>query len=122
MNAAKRGIERIRNTSNHYKRKAKTLASAWIALLVVLLASVFVSKFLPAVYNTVHIALIINNFIQLINTLQFYAALQLLREVEFVLAVGTGRRVIESEPSFQNSKDYASDIEVDSSMKYLYFS
>lgn len=122
VNAVKKGVTRIRRSSKtrYHEVKVKIFALVWVALLIVLLVLVFVTKFLAAVYNTVHIALIINNFIQLINTLQFFAAFQLLREVEFVLSVGTGRRNINSEPSLQSSKDYASDMQVDSSMAELY--
>lgn len=76
----------------------------WAGLLTTLIILVLVEKFVPAVYQTVHIALILNNFNQLINTMQFYAAFKILRGVEILMAIGTGRKVISSQ-AFQEQSE-----------------
>jgi hypothetical protein len=79
-----------------YTRVARTGFWAKFSLLVLLVFLVFVEKLSPAVYNTTHIALILNSVTQLVNTLQFYAAFQLLRAVEFLMKLGSGREKIYS--------------------------
>jgi hypothetical protein len=84
--------------------------SAWASLLTVLIILVFVQKFVPAVHSTTHIATIINNFTQLVNTLQFYAAFQLLIAVEFLMKLGSGRKEIYTSPvDVESRSDPASD-------------
>lgn len=81
----------------------------------------FVSKFSAEVYQRIHVSLILNNFIQVINTLQFYAAFQLLLGLEFMLSIGTGRKMIVSMAiPDQSGSDRASDMVVDSDVKDLY--
>ena len=80
-----------------YTKEAWRDFTIWASLLGTLIILVFIEKFVPAVYNTVHIALVLNNFNQLINTMQFIVAFKLLRGVEILLAIGTGRKKIKSE-------------------------
>lgn len=121
--AVQRGMKQLKGTRhmNRYFTRAWIFATLWFSLLVILIAAVFASKFWPRVYQTVHIALIVNNFIQLINTLQFYAAFQLLRGLEFMLSIGTRRKVIQSYAITENSaSDCVSDMVVDTGAKDLY--
>jgi hypothetical protein len=93
-----------------YTRVAKMSFLAWAALLIILFILVFVEKICPAVYNTTHIATILNNVNQLINTLQFYAAFQLLIAVEFLMKLGSGRKEIHSyDIDKESSNDPAPD-------------
>jgi hypothetical protein len=87
-----------------------------------LIILVFVEKFSPSVYNTTHIALILNNLNQLINTLQFYAAFQLLISVDFLMKLGSERKVIYSVAIDDESRsDPASDAHASSpSMQELF--
>jgi hypothetical protein len=85
--------------TRHLKRYTKVARIgfvSWAALLLILIILVSIEKFEPAVYKTTHIALIFNNFNQLINTLQFYAAFQLLIAVDFLMKLGSGKKVINS--------------------------
>jgi hypothetical protein len=78
--------------------------------LLILIILVSVEKFEPAVYKTTHIALILNNLNQLLNTLQFYAAFQLLIAVDFLMKLGSQRKVINSVAIEDESRsDPASD-------------
>jgi hypothetical protein len=93
-----------------YTIRAKLSFLAWTSLLTVLIILVFMEKFCPSVYNTTHIALILNNLNQLINTLQFYAAFQLLIAIEYLMKLGSKRKVINSLAIEGESKsDKASD-------------
>ena len=86
-------LDEIKGTRHlrHYKTVAIRSYAAWSFLLVLLCASVFVGKFMPQIYLTTHISLIVNNTTQLINTLQFYAAFRLMEAIEFLAKIGTGR-------------------------------
>jgi hypothetical protein len=94
--AVKKILVALQGTSHlkRYTRVARTGFWAWLSLLVFLVFLVFVEKLSPAVHNTTHIALILNGVNQLVNTLQFYAAFQLLRAVEFLMKLGSGRKKI----------------------------
>jgi hypothetical protein len=96
--SVKNVIYAIRGTRHieRYTRRAKTFFSIWATLLVILVILVFVENFVPGVYRTTHIALILNNVNQLINTLQFYAAFQLLIAVDFLMKLGSGKKKINS--------------------------
>jgi hypothetical protein len=96
--SVKKAINAIRGTrhAERYTRRAKTLFSIWATLLIILFILVFVENFVPGVYRTTHIALILNNLNQLINTLQFYAAFQLLIAVDFLMKLGSGKKKINS--------------------------
>ena len=74
-----------------YKAVARRSYIGWCVLLFLLCTSVFMGKFLPDIYRTTHIALIVNNTSQLINTLQFYAAFRLMQAIEFLIKLGTGK-------------------------------
>lgn len=96
--AVKSALDSIKGTRHleRYTSKAKNGFIAWTGLLAFLIILVFVEKFTPAVYNTVHIALVMNNLNQLINTLQFIAAFNVLWGIEILLAIGLGRKKINS--------------------------
>jgi hypothetical protein len=96
--AVKKILEELKGTRHlkRYTRVARTGFWAWFSLLVILVILVFIEKLSPAVYNTTHIALILNSVARLVNTLQFYAAFQLLRAVEFLMKLGSGRKKIHS--------------------------
>jgi hypothetical protein len=85
--AVKTKLDSIKGTRHleRYTKIAKESFTLWAALLASLIILVFVGKLSPAVYNTTHIALILNNLTQLINTMQFYAAFQLMRALEFLM-------------------------------------
>lgn len=121
--AVKKAIHQLKGTRHmeRYKRTAYIFASTWISLLVILLIAAFLSKFSPLVYGTVHIALIISNFIQLINTVLFYVAFQLLQGLELLLSIGAGHQKVNSVVITESSgKEGLSDMKVESSMKDLY--
>lgn len=104
-----------------YQRKARTFATIWFLLLFVLFVAIFISKFSPAVYRTVHLSLIIKNLIQLVHTMQFYAAVQLLRGLEIMLSIGTGRKQVNSIIVNDNSGSVcASDMIIDTDVRELY--
>jgi hypothetical protein len=93
-----------------YTKVARTGFLAWTALLLTLIIFVFVENFVPAVYKTIHIALILNNINQVLNTLQFYSAFQLIRAVEFLMMLASGRKRINSYAVYDESRsDPASD-------------
>ena len=58
---------------------------------MILVLLVCVEQFLPAVYTTTHIALILNNVNQIINTLQFIAAFEVLGAMELLMRLSTNR-------------------------------
>jgi hypothetical protein len=104
-----------------YTKVAKNGFIAWTTLLISLIILVFVEKFTPSVYRTTHIALILNNLNQLINTMQFYAAFQFLRAVEFLMKLGSGRKQINSFVIDDASRsDVASDADPSPSMKDMF--
>jgi hypothetical protein len=93
-----------------YTKVARIGFVSWAALLLILIILVSVEKFEPAVYKTTHIALILNNLNQLLNTLQFHAAFQLLIAVDFLMKLGSQRKVINSVAINDESRsDPASD-------------
>ena len=79
-----------------YSQKVYMAFSIWTSLLLSLVILVLVEKFTPAVYQTVHIASIMNSLNQLINTLQFFFAFEFIRSVEFLVKLGSGRKRINS--------------------------
>jgi hypothetical protein len=105
--SVKRILESLKGTRHlkKYTTKARIGFLSWAAFLLILIVLVSVEKFEPAVYKTTHIALIMNNFNQLINTLQFYAAFQLLIAVDFLMKLGSRRKRIRT---FARSEDVAS--------------
>jgi hypothetical protein len=110
--AVKKVLHSLRGTRHleRYTNVARVGFWSWASLLTVLIILVFVEKFCPSVYNTTHIALILNNLNQLINTLQFYTAFQLLKAVEFLMKLGSGRKTINSFAIDEESRsDPASD-------------
>jgi hypothetical protein len=112
--AVKRILQALEGTRHleRYTNVARVGFWSWASLLTVLIILVFVEKFLPAVYNTKHIALILNNFNQLINTLQFYAAFQLLIAVDFLMKLGSERKKIRTNDrreDIESRSDPASD-------------
>jgi hypothetical protein len=104
--SVKKALYNLRGTRHleKYTRRVKTWFSIWAALLLSLIILVFIEKFVPGVYRTTHIALILNNCNQLINTLQFYAAFQMLRAVDFLMKLGSGRKAINSFPVDDESR------------------
>jgi hypothetical protein len=96
--SVKRVLQSLQGTRHleRYTKKARIGFVSWAALLLTLIILVSLEKFEPAVYKTTHIALILNNFNQIINTLQFYAAFQLLIAVDFLMKLGSRRKVINS--------------------------
>jgi hypothetical protein len=111
--AVKRILEAMQGTRHleRYTKVARTGFFAWTALLLALIILVFVENFVPAVYKTTHIALILNNINQILNTLQFYSAFQLLRAIEFIMKLATGRKKLQSRAYIEgpSSSDAASD-------------
>jgi hypothetical protein len=110
--AVKRILKELEGTRHleRYTKVARIGFVSWAALLIILIILVSVEKFVPAVYKTTHIALILNNLNQLINTLQFYAAFQLLIAVDFLMKLGSQRKVINSVAIDDESRsDPASD-------------
>jgi hypothetical protein len=111
--AVKKILEAMRGTRHleRYTNVARTGFLAWTALLLTLIILVFLENVVPAVYKTPHIALILNNINQLLNTLQFYSAFQLLRAIEFLMKIATGRKLIQSHAYIEgaSSFDPASD-------------
>jgi hypothetical protein len=112
--AVKKVLHSLRGTRHleRYTNAARVGFWSWASLLTVLIILVFVEKFCPSVYNTTHIALILNNFNQLINTLQFYAAFQLLIAVDFLMKLGSERkkiRTIGRDEDIESRSDPASD-------------
>lgn len=84
----------------------------WSSMLVLLLILVCVENTVPVVFNTVHIALILNNLNQLINTLQFLAAFEFMHYIELLMRIGTNRtEEVEATPKGEGSSswDPASD-------------
>jgi hypothetical protein len=96
--AVKRILRTLEGTDHleRYTNVARAGFWSWASLLTVLIILVFMEKFIPAVYNTTHIAVILNSLNQLINTLQFYAAFQLLIAVDFLMKLGSRRKVVNS--------------------------
>jgi hypothetical protein len=109
--AVKRILRELEGTRHleRYTKVARVGFWSWATLLTVLTILVFVEKFCPAVYNTTHIALILNSLNQLVNTLQFYAAFQLLIAVDFLMKLGSGRKRIDTRPDVESRSDPASD-------------
>jgi hypothetical protein len=122
--AVKRILKALEGTRHleRYTNVARVGFWSWASLLTVLIILVFVEKFCPSVYNTTHIALILNNLNQLINTLQFYAAFQLLIAVDFLMKLGSQRKVIYSVAiDVESRSDPASDAHASSpSMQQLF--
>jgi hypothetical protein len=96
--AVKRILKALEGTRHleRYTKKARIGFVSWAALLLILIILVSVENFEPAIYKTTHLALILNNVNQLLNTLQFYAAFQLLIAVDFLMKLGSRRKVINS--------------------------
>jgi hypothetical protein len=110
--AVKKVLHSLRGTRHleRYTNVARVGFWSWASLLTVLIILVFVEKVCPSVYNTTHIALILNKVNQLINTLQFFAAFQLLIAVEFLMKLGSGRKMLNSFPvDVESRSDPASD-------------
>lgn len=106
--------ELTNTTIVRYGRIFTTAFYGWTFLLATLIVLVIAQNFSPAVYETVHISLIISNTNQLINTLQFLFAFEFFQSIELLMMAGTGRLAeaqkknnkSESEPE---SSDYISD-------------
>jgi hypothetical protein len=96
--AVKKILKTLEGTRHleRYTKIARFGFCSWAALLIFLVILVFIEKFSPAVYRTTHLALILNSLNQLINTLQFYAAYQLLIAIEFLMKLGSQRKVVNS--------------------------
>jgi hypothetical protein len=109
--AVKRILRVLEGTRHlkHYTNVARVGFWSWATLLTVLIILVFVENFAPSVYKTTHIASILNSLNQLINTLQFYAAFQLLIAVEFLMKLGSGRKEIDTRADVESRSDPASD-------------
>jgi hypothetical protein len=109
--AVKKIILQIKGTRHleRYTKKARAFFTFWLSLLCLLIILVFTGKLAPAVYRTTHIALILNNLTQLINTIQFYAAFQLLRVAEFLMKLASGRKRINSYAIEESKSDPAPD-------------
>ena len=89
-----------------YEKRAKLAYFAWAALLASLILLVCVEQFVPQVYGTVHIALILNNVNQIINTLQFIAAFEVLGAVELLMKLTTNR-LEQHKPDQTSGDEYA---------------
>jgi hypothetical protein len=109
--AVKRILRELEGTRHleRYTNLARVGFWSWATLLTILIILVFVEKFCPAVYSTTHIALILNSLNQLVNTLQFYAAFQLLIAVDFLMKLASGRKRIDTRPDVESRSDPASD-------------
>jgi hypothetical protein len=122
--SVKMALYNLRGTRHleRYTRRFKTWFLIWAALLLALIILVFIEKFVPGVYRTTHIALILNSLNQLINTLQFYAAFQLLIAVDFLMKLGSGKKAINSFAVNDESRsDPASDAHASSpSMREMF--
>jgi hypothetical protein len=122
--AVKKILKELEGTRHleRYTNEARVGFWSWASFLTVLIILVFLEKFCPSVYNTTHIALILNGLNQLINTLQFFAAFQLLIAVEFLMKLGSGRKAINSfAVDVESWSDPASDAHASTpSMKELF--
>ncbi|KAL3898141.1 MAG: hypothetical protein SGCHY_002939 [Lobulomycetales sp.] len=89
-------LEKLHGTRHmeRYSRRANQILAGWALLLWIVVALVFVQKFTTAVYTDVHASAIMNNATQLLNTVQFWVAYELIRSLEFILKLGTGRKKI----------------------------
>jgi hypothetical protein len=74
-----------------YEPRLKIAFGIWVSLLATLFIFVFVEKFVPGVYRTTHVALILNNVNQLKNTLQFIAAFETMTIIEMLMCLATNR-------------------------------
>jgi hypothetical protein len=74
-----------------YEKRLKIAFGIWASLLATLIILVFVEKFVPGVYKTIHVALILNNINQLINTCQFIAAFETMTVIEMLMCLATDR-------------------------------
>jgi hypothetical protein len=74
-----------------YTKRLKIIYGSWASLLAVLIILVFLENFVPGVFRTTHIALILNNINQLINTCQFIAAFETMTIIEMLMSLGTNR-------------------------------
>ncbi|KAL3895396.1 MAG: hypothetical protein SGCHY_004724, partial [Lobulomycetales sp.] len=101
-------LKELHGTRHHqrYSRRANRITSAWTFLLLVGIILVFVQRLTPTVYNDIHASAIINNVVQLLNTVQFWIAYELIRALEFLLRIGTGRkRIISHAPDDWDASD-----------------
>jgi hypothetical protein len=74
-----------------YTKRLKLIYGSWASLLATLSILVFVENFVPGVYRTTHVALILNKFNQLINTCQFIAAFETMTIIELLMSLATDR-------------------------------
>jgi hypothetical protein len=74
-----------------YKPRLKIAFGIWASLLGTLFILVLVENFVPGVYRATHVATILNNINQLINTLQFIAAFETMTIIEMLMCLATNR-------------------------------
>jgi hypothetical protein len=95
-----------------YEKRLKIAFRIWASLLATLIILVLIENFVPGVYKTIHISLIMNNVNQLINTCQFIAAFETMTVIEMLMCLATDRWIPSEEEHGTRSIAYeGSDID-----------
>ncbi|KAL3895993.1 MAG: hypothetical protein SGCHY_004361 [Lobulomycetales sp.] len=94
--AVTKAMESMHGTEHlfRYRQRANRILMGWSFLLFLVIILVFVQKLDPKVYSSIHASAIMNNIVQLLNTCQFWIAYELIRALEFLLRLATGRKRI----------------------------
>jgi hypothetical protein len=94
-----------------YKKRLKIIYGCWASLLATLVILVLVENFVPGVHRTTHIALILNNVNQLINTCQFIAAFETMTIIEMLMTLGVEKWIPSEDEKGTRSSYDGSDID-----------
>jgi hypothetical protein len=94
-----------------YTRRLKIIYGCWASLLATLIILVLIENFVPGIYRTTHIALILNNINQLINTCQFIAAFETMTIIEMLMILGVNQWIPSEDEKGTRSIYDGSDID-----------
>ncbi|KAL3895213.1 MAG: hypothetical protein SGCHY_004834, partial [Lobulomycetales sp.] len=95
--AVAKAMENLDQTDHlfRYGKRANRIFMGWSFLLFLVVILVFLQKLDPTVYSSIHASAIMNNLVQLLNTCQFWIAYELIRALEFLLRLATGRKIVD---------------------------
>jgi hypothetical protein len=94
-----------------YTKRLKIIYGCWASLLATLIILVLIENFVPGIYRTTHIALILNNLNQLINTCQFIAAFETMTIIEMLMSLATNRWLPSEDEKGTRSNYDGSDVD-----------